>query len=130
MGYSSAMAKAKTQTTHNQFQKWHKKWHQENLVTKTQISLSRGVKPQIPEEHTFNQAQERPEEDAGKQCKGNECVQKPSRVCQPKVAQPKMPNGPGCTLGHLAFLAHPKLGNWIRSYLAKSRRLCQSKLKD
>lgn len=41
MGYSSAMAKAKNQTTHNQFQKWHKKWHQENPITKTQISLSR-----------------------------------------------------------------------------------------
>lgn len=72
----------------------------------TNLSL-KGVKPQIPEEHTFNQeAQERPEEDAGKQCKGKECVQKPPRVCQPKVAQPKMPNGPGRTLGHLAFLAH------------------------
>lgn len=96
----------------------------------TNLSLKE-VKLQIPEEHTFNQeAQERPEEDAGKQCKGNECVQKPSRVCQPKVAEPKMPNVLGRTLGHLAFLAHPKLGNWIRSYLAKSRRFCKSKLKD
>ncbi|EDL97297.1 rCG60541 [Rattus norvegicus] len=32
-------------------------------------------------------------------------------------------------LSHLAFIAHPKLGKPVRSYMAKGRKLCQPKPK-
>ncbi|EDL16067.1 mCG13229 [Mus musculus] len=38
-----------------------------------------------------------------------------------------MPKGP--KLKRLAFIAHPKLGKRIRSYMAKGQRLCQPKPK-
>lgn len=75
-------------------------------------NLSRGSNPKFLRNQ---EAQERPEEDAGKQCKGNECVQRPPRVCEPKVAQPKMPNGPGRKLRHLAFLLTPSLGTGLEA---------------
>ena len=39
----------------------------------------------------------------------------------------KMPKGP--KLKRLAFIAHPKLGKRIQSYMAKGQRLCQPKPK-
>ncbi|EGW06627.1 60S ribosomal protein L29 [Cricetulus griseus] len=50
-------------------------------------------------------------------------------IVKPKVVKPKMPKGPSCKLNHLAFIAHPKLGKQIRSYIAKGHRLCQRKPK-
>ncbi|EGW04519.1 60S ribosomal protein L29 [Cricetulus griseus] len=48
-------------------------------------------------------------------------------LVMPKVVKPKMPKGPSSKLSRLAFIAHPKLGKQIRSYMAKGRRLCQPK---
>ncbi|EGW05027.1 60S ribosomal protein L29 [Cricetulus griseus] len=46
-------------------------------------------------------------------------------LVKPTVVKPKMPKGPSRKLSRLAFIAHPKLGKRIRSYMAKGRRLCQ-----
>ncbi|EGV99579.1 60S ribosomal protein L29 isoform X1 [Cricetulus griseus] len=50
-------------------------------------------------------------------------------LVKPKLVKPKMPKGPSRKLSRLAFIAHPKLGKRIRSYMAKGRRLCQPKPK-
>ena len=44
-----------------------------------------------------------------------------------EAIKPKMPKGP--KLKRLAFIAHPKNGKQIRSYMAKGQRLCQPKSK-
>ncbi|XP_052025444.1 60S ribosomal protein L29-like [Apodemus sylvaticus] len=48
-------------------------------------------------------------------------------LVKPKAVKPKMTKGPSRKLSRLAFITHPKLGKWIRSYMAKGRRLCQPK---
>ncbi|OBS65530.1 hypothetical protein A6R68_05930, partial [Neotoma lepida] len=40
-------------------------------------------------------------------------------IVKPKVMKPKMPKGTSRNLSRLAFIAHPKLGKRIRSYMAK-----------
>ncbi|MEJ1285642.1 hypothetical protein NN561_016638 [Cricetulus griseus] len=50
-------------------------------------------------------------------------------LVKPKVVKPKMQMDPSRKLSRLAFIAHPKLGKPIRSYLAKGHRLCQPKPK-
>ncbi|XP_060249230.1 large ribosomal subunit protein eL29-like [Meriones unguiculatus] len=46
-------------------------------------------------------------------------------LVKPVAVKPKMPKGPSCKLSHLAFITQEADSN----YLAKSRRLCQPKLK-
>jgi len=36
-----------------------------------------------------------------------------------EAIKPRMPKGPSHKLSRLAFITHPKLGNQIRSYMAK-----------
>ncbi|XP_055477541.1 60S ribosomal protein L29-like [Psammomys obesus] len=50
-------------------------------------------------------------------------------LMKPAAVKPKMPKGPSHKLSRLAFVAHPKLGKPIQSYMAKGRRLCQPKPK-
>ena len=50
-------------------------------------------------------------------------------LVKPQAIKPKMPKGPSRKLSHLAFIAHPKLGKRIQSYMAKGHRLCQPKPK-
>ena len=50
-------------------------------------------------------------------------------LVKPEATKPKMLKGPSHKLSRLAFIAHPKLGKWIRSYMAKGHRLCQPKPK-
>ncbi|EGW11681.1 60S ribosomal protein L29 [Cricetulus griseus] len=57
------------------------------------------------------------------------CAEAIKDLVKPKVVKPKMPKGPSRKLSRLAFIAHPKLGKRIRSYMAKGRRLCQPKSK-
>ncbi|XP_041513308.1 60S ribosomal protein L29-like [Microtus oregoni] len=45
------------------------------------------------------------------------------------LVKPQVPKGPNCKLTGLAFIAHPKLGKWIRSYRARGRRLQKTKAK-
>jgi large subunit ribosomal protein L29e len=48
-------------------------------------------------------------------------------LVKPQAIKPKMPKGPSRRVSRLPFIAHPKLGKWIRSYMAKGHRLCQPK---
>jgi large subunit ribosomal protein L29e len=50
-------------------------------------------------------------------------------LVKPQAIEPKMPKGPSHKLSRLAFIAHPKLGKQIQSYMAKGQRLCQPKPK-
>ncbi|CAO2589447.1 60S ribosomal protein L29 [Lemmus lemmus] len=43
--------------------------------------------------------------------------------------KPQVPKGSSRTLSRLVFIAHPKLGKQIRSYMAKGRRLQKPKPK-
>ncbi|XP_031198758.1 60S ribosomal protein L29-like [Mastomys coucha] len=106
------------------------KWHQETPVIK--IRVSKGGLPQVPEEYVLCQEaqQERPEEDAGQQRKGVSArAEAIKALVKPQVIKPKMPKGPSRKLSLLAFIAHPKLGKKIRSYMAMGQRLCQPKPK-
>ncbi|KAK7807388.1 hypothetical protein U0070_026822 [Myodes glareolus] len=47
----------------------------------------------------------------------------------PQVVKPKVPKGPSCKATRLAFIAHPKLGKRIRSYMARGHRLQKTKPK-
>ena len=55
------------------------------------------------------------------------CAEAIKALVKPQAIKPKMPKGP--KLKWLAFIAHPKLGKRIRSYMAKGQRLCQPKPK-
>ena len=55
------------------------------------------------------------------------CAEAIKALVKPQAIKPKMPKGP--KLKQLAFIAHPKLGKRIRSYMAKGQRLCQPKPK-
>ena len=50
-----------------------------------------------------------------------------ARSVMEAFVRPKMPKGPSGSC--LALNACPKLGKWIRSYMAKAHRLCQPKPK-
>nr|XP_042135575.1 60S ribosomal protein L29-like [Peromyscus maniculatus bairdii] len=50
-------------------------------------------------------------------------------LVKPKAVKPKMSKGLSHKLSHLAFIAHPKIGKRIRSYMAKGGRLSQPKPK-
>ncbi|XP_055480051.1 60S ribosomal protein L29-like [Psammomys obesus] len=50
-------------------------------------------------------------------------------LVKPAAVKPKMPKASSHKLSRLAFIAHPKLGKQIQSYMAKDRRLCKSKPK-
>ena len=41
-------------------------------------------------------------------------------LVKPQAIEPKMPKGPSHKLSRLAFIAHPKLGKQIQSYMAKT----------
>jgi large subunit ribosomal protein L29e len=57
----------------------------------------------------------------------NACAEAIKALVKPQAIKPKMPKGP--KLKWLAFIAHPKLGRRIQSYMAKGQRLCQPKSK-
>ncbi|CAK7316477.1 60S ribosomal protein L29 [Vulpes lagopus] len=64
------MAKSKNHTTHNQSRKWHR-----NGIKKPQsqrYESLKGVDPKFL--RTCREAQEGPEEDAGRQCQGHDCT--------------------------------------------------------
>ena len=48
-------------------------------------------------------------------------------LVKPQAIKPKMPKGPSHRLSCLAFIDHPKLGKWIRSYRTKGCRALPTK---
>ncbi|CAO2589446.1 60S ribosomal protein L29 [Lemmus lemmus] len=66
----------------------------------------------------------------GRQGKGHGRSTEASKApVKPQVVKPKVPKGSSRTLSRLVFIAHPKLGKQIRSYMAKGRRLQKPKPK-
>ncbi|EDL01430.1 mCG50171, partial [Mus musculus] len=49
------------------------------------------------------------------------CAEAIKALVRPQAINPKMSKGPSHKLSRLAFIAHPKLGKQIRSYMAKGR---------
>ncbi|XP_037060202.1 60S ribosomal protein L29-like [Peromyscus leucopus] len=124
------MAKSKNHTTHNQSQKWHrsgikKPWSQ-------RYESLKGVDPKFLRNMRFAKKHNKK---GLKKMQANNANAVSARAeatkafVKPKAVKPKMPKGPSHKLSRLAFIAHPKLGKRIRSYMAKSRRLYQPKPK-
>ncbi|OBS75039.1 hypothetical protein A6R68_14447, partial [Neotoma lepida] len=129
-GYRSDMAKSKNHTTHNQSRKWHR-----NGIKKPRsqrYESLKGVDPKFLRNMRFAKKHNKK---GLKKMQANNAKAMAARaeaikaIVKPKVVKPKMPKGPSRKLSRLAFIAHPKLGKRIRSYMAKGRRLCQPKPK-
>lgn len=124
------MAKSKNHTTHNQSRKWHR-----NGIKKPRsqrYESLKGVDPKFLRNMRFAKKHNKK---GLKKMQANNAKAMSARaeaikaLVKPKEVKPKMPRGPSRKLSRLAFIAHPKLGKRIRSYMAKGRRLCQPKPK-
>ena len=124
------MAKSKNHTTHNQSRKWHrngikKPWSQ-------RYESLKGVDPKFLRNMRFAKKHNKK---GLKKMQANNAKAVSTRaeairsLVKPQAIKPKMPKGPSRKLSRLAFIAHPKLGKRIRSYMAKGHRLCQPKPK-
>ncbi|XP_051008171.1 60S ribosomal protein L29-like [Acomys russatus] len=123
------MAKSENHTTHNQSHKWHR-----NGIKKPRsqdMNLLRRLTPKFLRNVRFAKKHKK----RLKKMQANNAQAVSARaeaikaLVKPKAVKPKMPKGPRCKLICLAFIAHPKLGKKIRSYMAKGHRLCQPKPK-
>uniref|UniRef100_M0R665 Large ribosomal subunit protein eL29 n=2 Tax=Rattus norvegicus TaxID=10116 RepID=M0R665_RAT len=128
--YRADMAKSKNHTTHNQSRKWHrngikKPWSQ-------RYESLKGVDPKFLRNMRFAKKHNKK---GLKKMQANNAKAVSARaeaikaLVKPQAVKPKMPKGSSRKLSRLAFIAHPKLGKKIRSYMAKGRRLCQPKPK-
>ncbi|XP_055470136.1 60S ribosomal protein L29-like [Psammomys obesus] len=124
------MAKSKNHTTHNQSRKWHrngikKPWSQRYKSLK-------GVDPKFLRNMSFAKKHNKK---GLKTMQANNAKEVSAQteairaLVKPAAVKPKMPKGSSHKLSRLAFIAHPKLGKRIRSYMAKGRRLCKPKPK-
>ncbi|XP_050996736.1 60S ribosomal protein L29 [Acomys russatus] len=120
------MAKSKNHTTHNQSRKWHR-----NGIKKPRsqrYESLKGVDPKFLRNMRFAKKHNKK---GLKKMQANNAKAMSARaeaikaLVKPKAIKPKMPKGPSCKLSRLAFIAHPKLGKKIRSYMSKGRRLYQ-----
>ncbi|XP_055485727.1 60S ribosomal protein L29 [Psammomys obesus] len=124
------MAKSKNHTTHNQSRKWHR-----NGIKKPRsqrYESLKGVDPKFLRNMRFAKKHNKK---GLKKMQANNAKAMSARaeaikaLVKPAAVKPKMPKAPSRKLSRLAFIAHPKLGKQIRSYMAKGRRLCKSKPK-
>nr|XP_034378911.1 60S ribosomal protein L29-like [Arvicanthis niloticus] len=120
------MAKSKNHTTYNQSRKWHR-----NGIKKPRsqrYESLKGVDPKFLRNVRFAKKHNKK---GLKMMQANNakavsaCAEAIKALVKPQAIKPKMPKVPS----RLAFIAHPKLGKQIRSYMAKGRRLCQPKPK-
>ncbi|XP_040602518.1 60S ribosomal protein L29-like [Mesocricetus auratus] len=124
------MAKSKNHTIHNQSRKWHRNGIKKPLSQRYE-SL-KGVDPKFLRNMRFAKKHNKK---GLKKMQANNAKAMSTRaeaikdLVKSKVVKPKMPKGPSHKLSRLAFVAHPKLGKRVRNYIAKSRRLGQSKPK-
>ncbi|XP_052594132.1 60S ribosomal protein L29-like [Peromyscus californicus insignis] len=125
------MAKSKNHTTHNQSRKWHR-----NGIKKPQSQRYESLKEVDPKFLRNMRFAKKHNKKGLKKMQANNAKAVSARaeaikaLVKPKAVKPKMPKGPSRSkLSRLAFIAHPKLGKQIRSYMAKDRRLCQPKPK-
>ncbi|XP_060239263.1 large ribosomal subunit protein eL29-like [Meriones unguiculatus] len=124
------MAKSKNHTTHNQSRKWDR-----NVIKKPRsqrYESLKGVDPKFLRNMRFAKKHNKK---GLKKMQANNAKAMSARaeaikaLVKPATVKPKMPKAPSRKLSHLAFIAHPKLGKKIRSYMAKGRLLCKSKPK-
>ncbi|XP_060225123.1 large ribosomal subunit protein eL29-like [Meriones unguiculatus] len=124
------MVKSKNHTTHNQSHTWYrngikKPWSQRYKSLK-------GVDPKFLRNMRFAKKHNKK---GLKKMQTNNTKAMSARaeaikaLVKPAALKPKMPKAPSRKLSCLAFITHPKLGKWIRSYMAKGPRLCKSKPK-
>ncbi|XP_059122106.1 large ribosomal subunit protein eL29-like [Peromyscus eremicus] len=124
------MAKSRKYTTHNQSRKWYS-----NGIKKPRsqrYECLKGVDSKFLRNMCF--AKKHNKKGLKKMQANNakavsERAEATKAPVKPKVVKAKMPKGPSRKLSHLAFIAHPKLGKRIRSYMAKGGRLGQPKPK-
>ncbi|XP_036058465.1 60S ribosomal protein L29-like [Onychomys torridus] len=116
----SDLVKSKNHTTHNQSQKWHR-----NGIKKPWSQRYESLKVVDPE-FLRNMSNKK----GLKKIQANNAKAASVRAEAIKAFEkPKMPKGLICKLSYPSFITHPKLGKWIRSYMAKGHRLCQPKPK-
>ncbi|XP_036036211.1 60S ribosomal protein L29-like [Onychomys torridus] len=124
------MAKSKNHTTHNQSQKWHR-----NGIKKPRSQRYKSLKGVNPKFLRNMRFAKKHNKKGLKKMQANNAKAVSVRaeaikaLVKPEVIKPKMSKGPSRKLRRLAFIAHPKLGKQIRSYMAKGRSLCQPKPK-
>ncbi|XP_038173584.1 60S ribosomal protein L29-like [Arvicola amphibius] len=125
------MAKSKNHTTHNQSRKWHR-----NGIKKPRsqrYESLKGVDPKFLRNMCFAKKHNKK---GLKKMQANNAKAASARaeaikaLVKPQVVKPKVPKAPASRkLTRLAFIAHPKLGKRIRSYMARGRRLQKTKPK-
>nr|XP_034366521.1 60S ribosomal protein L29-like [Arvicanthis niloticus] len=124
------MAKSKNHTTHNQSRKWHR-----NGIKKPRSQRYKSLKGVDPKFLRNMRFAKKHNKKGLKKMQANNAKAVSARaeaikaLVKPQVTKPKMPKGPSRKLSSLVFIAHPKLGKQIQSYMAKGRRLCQPKPK-
>ncbi|XP_041910612.1 uncharacterized protein LOC121677118 [Arvicola amphibius] len=126
------MAKSKTHTTHNQSRKWHR-----NGIKKPRsqrYESLKGVDPRFLRNMRFAKKHNKK---GLKKMQANNAkavsahAEAVKALVKPQVVKPKVPKGPSrkLTVSLSAFIAHPKLGKRIRSYMARGRRRQKTKPK-
>ncbi|XP_073910791.1 large ribosomal subunit protein eL29-like [Castor canadensis] len=125
------MAKSKNHTTHNQSRKWHR-----NGIKKPRsqrYESLKGVDPKFLRNMRFAKKHNKK---GLKKMQANNAKAVSARaeaikaLVKPKEAKKhRIPKGANRKLERLAFIAHPKLGKRIRTYMARGRRLCRPKAK-
>ncbi|XP_041535621.1 60S ribosomal protein L29-like [Microtus oregoni] len=124
------MAKPKNHTTHNQSRKWPR-----NGIRKPRsqrYESLKGVDPKFLRNMCFAKKRNKK---CLKKMQANNAKTMSARadaikaLVKPQVVKPKMPKGPRRKLTCLTFIAHPKLGKQIRSYMARGHRLQKTKPK-
>ncbi|KAK7828766.1 hypothetical protein U0070_006551 [Myodes glareolus] len=121
------MAKSKNHTTHNQFLKWHR-----NGIKKSQSQRYKslnGVDPKFLRIMCFAKKKGLKKMQANNAKAMSARAEVIKALVKPLVVKPKVPKGPSHKLSRLAFIAHPKLGKRIRSYMARGHRLQKTKPK-
>ena len=115
------MAKSKNHTTHNQSRKWHR-----NGIKKPRsqrYESLKGVDPKLLRNMCFANKKGLKKMQANNAKAVSVRAEAIKALVKPQAVKPKMPKGRSHKLNRLAFIAHPKLGKQIRSYMAEGQRL-------
>ncbi|XP_052028435.1 60S ribosomal protein L29-like [Apodemus sylvaticus] len=124
------MAKSKNHITQNQSHEWHR-----NGIKKPQLQRYKSLRGADPKFLRNMHFAKKHNKKSLKKMQANTakavsaCTKAIKAPVKPQAIKPKMPKGPSRKLCCLAFIAHPKLGKQIQSYMAKGHRLCQPKPK-
>ncbi|XP_049989417.1 60S ribosomal protein L29-like [Alexandromys fortis] len=119
------MAKSKNNTTHNQSRKWHR-----NGIKKPRsqrYESLKGVDPKFLRNIRF--AKKHNKKGLKKMQANNAKAMSASAEAIKVLVKPQVPKGPTLKLTRQALIAHPKLGEQIKSYMARGHRLQKTKPK-